>query len=55
MVRGEVRDDIDVLNVARQFVFIFYGLSLGEAFMQGLNTQQLREQMLLLYNLIKKS
>lgn len=55
MAHGEVRDDIDVLNMARQFVYTFYGSSLAEAFMQGLNTLQLREQMLLLYNLIKKS
>lgn len=55
MEHGEVKNDIDVLNMARQFVYTFYGLSLSEAFMQGLNTQQLREQMLLLYNFIKKS
>ena len=55
IARGEVRDDIDVLNMARQFVYTFYGSSLSESFIQGLNTLQLREQMLLLYNLIKKS
>ena len=48
-------NDIDVLNMARQFVYTFYGSSLAESFMQGLNALQLREQMLLLYNLIKKS
>lgn len=52
--RNEIKDDIDVLSVARQFVSAFYGLSIIDSMSNGLNISQLREHMYTLYNLIKK-
>ena len=52
--RNEIKDDIDVLSVARQFVSAFYGLSIIDSMSNGLNVSQLREHMYTLYNLIKK-
>lgn len=52
--RDEIKDDIDVLSVARQFVSAFYGLSIIDSMSNGLNVSQLREHMYTLYNLIKK-
>ncbi len=52
--RDEIKDDIDVLSVARQFVSAFYGLSTIDSMSNGLNVSQLREHMYTLYNLIKK-
>ena len=50
---GEIREDIDLLNSAKQFVCIYYGLTLMNSFSDGLNTNQLLEQMLNLYDFIK--
>lgn len=50
---GEIREDIDFLNSAKQFVCIYYGLTLMNSFSDGLNTNQLLEQMLNLYDFIK--
>jgi len=50
--RDEIKDDIDVLSVARQFVSAFYGLSIIDSMSNGLNVSQLREHMYTLYNLI---
>lgn len=50
---GEIREDIDLLNSAKQFVCIYYGLTLINSFSDGLNTNQLLEQMLNLYDFIK--
>lgn len=52
--KGEVKDDIDVSAVARQFVCLFYGSSFADSFSRGLDIKLLRKQMLLLYNFIKK-
>lgn len=52
--RNEIKDDIDVLSVARQFVSAFYGLSIIDSMYNGLNVSQLREHMYTLYNLLKK-
>ena len=52
--RDEIKDDLDVLSVARQFVSAFYGLSIIDSMSNGLNVSQLREHMYTLYNLIKK-
>nr|WP_296792903.1 hypothetical protein [uncultured Methanobrevibacter sp.] len=51
---GEVVEGIDVLSIAKQFVCIFYGLSVVDSMSHGLNIPQLREQMYTLYNIIKK-
>lgn len=51
---GEIREDIDFLNSAKQFVCIYYGLTLMNSFSDGLNTNQLLEQMLNFYDFIKK-
>ena len=51
---GEIREDIDLLNSAKQFVCIYYGLTLMNSFSDGLNTNQLLEQMLNFYDFIKK-
>lgn len=50
---GEIREDIDLLNSAKQFVCIYYGLTLMNSFSDGLNTNQLLEQMLNLYDFLK--
>ena len=52
--RNEIKGDIDVLSIARQFVSAFYGLSIIDSMSNGLNVPQLREHMYTLYNLIKK-
>lgn len=52
--RNEIKDDIDVLSVARQFVSAFYGISIIDSMSNGLNVSQLHEHMYALYNLIKK-
>lgn len=52
--RNEIKEDIDVLSVARQFVSAFYGLSIIDSMYNGLNVSQLREHMYTLYNLLKK-
>lgn len=52
--RGEIKEDIDVPAIARQFVCLFYGSSFADSFSQGLNMKLLYKQMLLLYNFIKK-
>ena len=52
--RNEIKDDIDVLSVARQFVSAFYGISIIDSMSNGLNVPQLHEHMYTLYNLIKK-
>ena len=51
---GEIRPQIDVLSCAKQFVGLYYGLTLIDSFSEGLNTNQLAEQMESFYDLIKK-
>ena len=51
---GEIRAQIDILSCAKQFVCLYYGLTLIDSFSEGLNTKQLTEQMENLYELIKK-
>jgi len=52
-IRKEIRSDIDTQMVARDFVSIFYGVSVIDGISFGLNMSQLKEQMLALYNLLK--
>lgn len=49
----EIRSDIDVINTAKNFMSIFYGKSFLDALVSGLNTVELRMQMINLYKLLK--
>lgn len=51
---GEIRDDIDLLSTAKQFMTIFYGQAFLDALFTGLNISVLSEQLHNLYNLLKK-
>ncbi len=51
----EIREDIDILSTAKQFINIFYGQTFIDALSEGLNINVLRQQMYNLYNLLKKS
>lgn len=50
---GEVREDIDVAEVACMFHEIYIGRSFSESFLDGLDTDRLRETLLKLYAMIK--
>ncbi len=49
----EIRSDIDVINTAKIFMNIFYGKSFLDALVNGLNTVELRIQLMNLYKLLK--
>lgn len=49
----EIRSDIDVMKTAKHFQYIFYGLSYIEACVSGLKIENLKEQFLNLYEIIK--
>lgn len=51
--RGELRKDLDVMTVAQQFVFLFYGEAFYESLLSELDVEQLRRIMYGLYRLIK--
>lgn len=51
--RNEIRDDIDIVNTAKHFMSIFYGQALLDSLSMGLNTVELRSQMLNLYKLLR--
>ena len=51
--RNEIRDDIDIVNTAKHFMSIFYGEALLDSLSMGLNTVELRSQMLNLYKLLR--
>ena len=51
--RNEIRGDIDVVNTAKHFMSIFYGQALLDSLSMGLNTVELRSQMLNLYKLLR--
>ena len=51
---GEIRNDIDLLSTAKQFMTIFYGQVFLDALFTGLNICTLSEQLYNLYNLLKK-
>lgn len=49
----EIRADIDVMCTAKNFMSIFYGKSFLDALVNGLNTVELKMQMMNLYRLLK--
>lgn len=51
---GEIKEEIDVLNCAKQFVFLYYGQTLVESASMGLNPEILQDSMSNLYSLVKK-
>ncbi len=51
----EIRDDIDILSTAKQFMNIFYGQAFIDALSLGLNINVLSQQMYNLYKLLKKT
>ena len=50
----EIRNDIDLLSTAKQFMTIFYGQVFLDALLTGLNICTLSEQLYNLYKLLKK-
>lgn len=51
----EVKDDISVVSTARNFMNIFYGQSYLDSLSMGLNTVELKIQMMNLYKLLKNT
>lgn len=51
----EIRSDIDVMKTAKHFQYIFYGLSYIEACTSGLKIDNLKEQFMNLYDIIKNN
>ena len=49
----EIRSDIDVMKTAKHFQYVFYGLSYIEACISGLRIENLKEQFMNLYEIIK--
>lgn len=49
----EIRSDIDVMKTAKHFQYVFYGLSYVEACGSGLKIENLKEQFMNLYDIIK--
>lgn len=49
----EIKDDISIMSTARNFMNIFYGQSYLDSLSMGLNTVELKIQMMSLYNLLK--
>ena len=52
--KGEIKEDIDVLSCAKQFVYLYYGQALVESASTGLNSDFLLDSMNNLYSLVKK-
>ena len=52
--RGEIRNDLDSLLLAKQFRYLCYGQSYDDALEHGLNVEKMEEQLLFLYSIIKK-
>lgn len=49
----EIRSDIDIINTARNFMNVFYGQSYIDSLSMGLNTVELRMQMMNIYKLLR--
>lgn len=49
----EIKDNISIMSTARNFMNIFYGQSYLDSLSMGLNTVELKIQMMNLYNLLK--
>ena len=52
--KGEIRSDVDVTTTARMFRQVFYGISYEHAFLNGLNTNELKENFKYLYSLLTR-
>ncbi|MDO4160482.1 MAG: helix-turn-helix domain-containing protein [Prevotellaceae bacterium] len=50
---NEIKSDIDIMNTARNFMNIFYGQSYLDSLSIGLNTVELRMQLVNLYKLLR--
>jgi AcrR family transcriptional regulator len=50
---GEIRPDVDVQKIAKLFRYAFVGLSYTFAMKNGVTTDQIREELYDIYNLIK--
>ena len=50
---NEIKNSIDVVNTAKHFICIFYGQAYLDSLSMGLNTVELRSQMISLYKLLK--
>ncbi|HBV84969.1 MULTISPECIES: TetR/AcrR family transcriptional regulator [Bacteroidales] len=50
---NEIKNDIDIVNTAKHFICIFYGQAYLDSLSMGLNTVELRNQMISLYKLLK--
>lgn len=51
-ISGEIREGLDIMALAEQFVYLFYGLSFYESMQSGLDVEHLRYQYNNLYRLI---
>lgn len=51
---GEIKANLDSLCLAKQFRYLFLGESYDDALENGLNIQNLEEQFMFLYSIIKK-
>lgn len=49
----EIRSDIDIMNTARNFMNLFYGQSYLDSLSIGLNTVELKMQLMNLYKLLR--
>lgn len=49
----EIKSDIDIMNTARNFMNLFYGQSYIDSLSVGLNTVELRMQLMNLYKLLR--
>ena len=54
-LQNNERSNIDVMKTAKHFQYIFYGLSYIEACTTGLKIENLKEQFMNLYDLIKNN
>ena len=50
---GEIRQDLDVEEIASMFWQVFFGISFEQSFFQGLNTRQLSQRLHFIYSLLK--
>ena len=49
----EIRSDIDIMNTARNFMNLFYGQSYLDSLSMGVNTVELKMQLMNLYKLLR--
>ena len=51
--RGELKPDIDIIECAEQYVYLFYGQALYDSLLSGLDVERLRRGMYNSYKLMK--